>query len=97
MGALKGQPEIFTLPHPATALALGRFDGGAMNDLAVATGNQIVVSQRRRKGLRSGPLSASPIGTGGSGRGSAWSDRGCEGSEGAQVGTTFARVGARTN
>jgi hypothetical protein len=43
LGALKGQPEIFTLPHPATALALGRFDGGAMNDLAVATGNQIVV------------------------------------------------------
>jgi hypothetical protein len=43
MGALKGQPEMFVLPHPATALALGRFDGGAMKDLAVAAGNQIVL------------------------------------------------------
>jgi len=46
-GALKDQPEIFTLPKPATALALGRFDGDAMNDLAVAAGNQIVLIHAR--------------------------------------------------
>jgi hypothetical protein len=46
-GALKDQPEVFLLPKPATALALGRFDGGAMNDLAVAAGSQIVLIHAR--------------------------------------------------
>jgi hypothetical protein len=51
MGAMKAQPEIFTIPHPATSLALGRFDGNAMNDLAVAAGNQIVVIHARDRML----------------------------------------------
>jgi hypothetical protein len=53
MGALRGQAEIFKLLHPASALALGRFDGGAMNDLAVASGNQIVVIHARDRKLTS--------------------------------------------
>ncbi len=53
-GAIKAQPEIFTLPHAATALALARFDGGAMNDLAVAAGNQLVVIHARDRKLSLG-------------------------------------------
>ena len=41
-GALQGNPEEFRLPEPASALALGRFNGGGMNDLVVAAGSQIV-------------------------------------------------------
>ena len=51
MGALKDQPEVFTLPAPATSLALGRFDGGTMNDLAVGAGNQLVLIHARDRGL----------------------------------------------
>jgi hypothetical protein len=51
LGALKGQPEAFPIRHPATSLALGRFDGGGMNDLAVAAGNQILVIHARDRKL----------------------------------------------
>ena len=53
-GALKAQPEIFSLPQPATALALGKFDGGAMNSLAVAAGNQMLVIHARDRKLSLG-------------------------------------------
>ena len=42
---------MFTLPAPATSLALGRFDGGTMNDLAVGAGNQLVLIHARDRGL----------------------------------------------
>ena len=50
-GALAGSPEIFKIGKPATALALSRFDGNAMNDLAVASGNQLVVIHARDRKL----------------------------------------------
>jgi hypothetical protein len=53
-GALRAQPEIFSLPQGATALALGKFDGGAMNSLAIATGNQMVVIHARDRKLSLG-------------------------------------------
>ncbi|HXN73218.1 MAG TPA: FG-GAP-like repeat-containing protein [Candidatus Acidoferrales bacterium] len=53
-GALKAQPEIFSLPQPVTALALGKFDGGAMNSLAVAAGNQMVMIYGRDRRLSLG-------------------------------------------
>ncbi len=52
-GALAGSPEIFKLGKPATALALSKFDGNAMNDLAVASGNQLVVIHARDRKLSS--------------------------------------------
>jgi titin len=51
MGAAKAQPEIFSIGQPVTALALGHFSGGAMNDLAIAAGNQIVLVQGRDRML----------------------------------------------
>jgi uncharacterized repeat protein (TIGR01451 family) len=50
-GALAGSPEIFKLAKPATALALSKFDGNAMNDLAIACGNQLVVIHARDRKL----------------------------------------------
>ena len=50
-GAVKAQPEIFNLSHPATALALGQFDGSAMHDLVVGAGNQLVVIHGRDRQL----------------------------------------------
>ncbi|HEX4319689.1 MAG TPA: choice-of-anchor D domain-containing protein [Acidobacteriaceae bacterium] len=50
-GALQDQPEIFALPRAATALALGRFDGGAMFDLAIGAGNQLVMIHARDRKL----------------------------------------------
>jgi len=51
LGAIRSQPEVFNLPQPATALALGRFDGEAMNDLAVAVGSDLVVIHARDRML----------------------------------------------
>ncbi len=46
-GALSDSPQIFALPQPVTAMALGRFDGSARNDLAIATGSLISVIHAR--------------------------------------------------
>jgi uncharacterized repeat protein (TIGR01451 family) len=59
-GAMLAEPEVFSLPASGTALALGRFGGGAMNDLVVAAGNQLlVIHARDRKLAVSGGQSAS--------------------------------------
>ena len=50
-GALAGTPEAFRLSAPVNALALGKFDGNAMNDLAIASGNQFVVIHARDRKL----------------------------------------------
>jgi len=50
-GALNGHAEIFKLPNPATSLALGKLDGEAMNDLAIAAGSDIVVIHARDRQL----------------------------------------------
>jgi uncharacterized repeat protein (TIGR01451 family) len=52
-GAISASPEVFKLGTPATALALGKFDGNAMNDLAIASGNQLVVLHARDRKLSS--------------------------------------------
>jgi len=53
-GALNGTPEIFKFSQPVTGLALSRLDGTAMNDLAVATGNQLAVIHARDRKLALG-------------------------------------------
>ena len=53
-GAVQDQPEIFRVNHPVTALALGHFDGGAMNDLAVGAGDELMVIHARDRKLSMG-------------------------------------------
>jgi hypothetical protein len=49
-GALRAHPEVFKLKAPATALALGQLDAEYPNDLAVASGNEVLlVTGRDRK------------------------------------------------
>lgn len=50
-GAINAQPEVFALPQAATAVALGRLDGSAMHDLAIAAGDQLVVIHGRDRQL----------------------------------------------
>ena len=51
MGAINAQPEMFPLPHAATSLALGHFNGDPMIDLAVGTGDSITVIHGRDRKL----------------------------------------------
>ena len=51
MGALKGAPETYPLSQPATALALGKFAGSALRDLAIGAGNQLVLVHGRDRNL----------------------------------------------
>jgi hypothetical protein len=46
-GALRDNPEVFGLPAPATALALGRLAGSYTFDLAVAAGDQLLIIEGR--------------------------------------------------
>ena len=50
-GALKAQPEIFSLPATATALALGQLDDRYERDLAIAAGQNLVVIHGRDRKL----------------------------------------------
>jgi len=50
-GALRGQPEVFTLPAAATALALGQLDDDYPYDLAIAAGNELVIVHGRDRRL----------------------------------------------
>ena len=51
MGALRGQPEAFATPAAPTSIAIGHVDGSAMNDVAVAAGNQMLVIHARDRKL----------------------------------------------
>lgn len=51
LGAVHAQPEIFKLPAPATALALGHFSGSGMMDLAIGSGNQLILIEGRDRKL----------------------------------------------
>jgi len=55
-GAVKAQAEIFPMPQPATALALGRFHGSVMIDLAVGAGDNLVLIEGRDRKLSLGPV-----------------------------------------
>jgi hypothetical protein len=50
-GAVNAQPEVFKLPQPATALALGHFSGNGMFDLAIGSGNQLLLIEGRDRKL----------------------------------------------
>ncbi|MBI3952270.1 MAG: hypothetical protein HY314_17610 [Acidobacteria bacterium] len=54
-GALRGKPEIFSLPTETTALALGQLDESVEMDLAVAAGSDLLIVHGRDRsncGLR---------------------------------------------
>lgn len=50
-GALRGEPESFVLPAPASALALGQLDDDSAADLAIATGNEVMIVHGRDRKL----------------------------------------------
>lgn len=50
-GALRGAPESFPLPAPANALALGQLDEDRTPDLAVASGNEVIIIHGRDRKL----------------------------------------------
>jgi uncharacterized repeat protein (TIGR01451 family) len=60
-GAVQAQPEIFRMPAPVTALALGRFAGGAMIDLAVGAGDQLVLIEGRDRRLAQSPAQQAAV------------------------------------
>ena len=50
-GAVATEPEIVKVGQPVTALALGRFDGGTLFDLAVGSGDALVMVHGRDRKL----------------------------------------------
>jgi hypothetical protein len=50
-GALRGAPETFPLPAAANALALGQLDDDRTPDLAIASGNEVVIIHGRDRKL----------------------------------------------
>ncbi|HNG92522.1 MAG TPA: FG-GAP-like repeat-containing protein, partial [Acidobacteriota bacterium] len=50
-GALRHEPEVFTLPAPATAIAVGELGGSPFSDIAVAAGNTLLVAEGRDRKL----------------------------------------------
>ncbi len=50
-GALQSSPEIVSLPTPATALALGQFQGGLYSDLAIVCGQHLLLVTGRDRRL----------------------------------------------
>src|SRR5262249_16275418 len=54
-GALKSQPEVFSLPGDATALAVGQFDDDPMIDFAAASGRKLTIVHGRDRKLSLDP------------------------------------------
>ncbi|GEM_PF-827133 len=50
-GALEGEPEIFDLPAPATALAIGQLDDHYAFDLAITAGSDVLIISGRDRNL----------------------------------------------
>ena len=50
-GALRGAPETFPLPAAASALALGQLDDDRTPDLAIASGNEVIIVHGRDRKL----------------------------------------------
>lgn len=50
-GALNGEPQVFDLPAPATALAIGLLDDHYAYDLAVAAGSDLLIISGRDRTL----------------------------------------------
>ncbi len=59
-GALRREPEIFSLPSAASSVALGNFDDDGMGDLAAAAGERLLIihGRDRRLSLDSGQQAA---------------------------------------
>ncbi len=51
VGALRGQPEAFSLPAAATALAVADLDGDFWNDLAIGAGKELLIVHSRDRKL----------------------------------------------
>jgi len=60
-GAMRAEPEVINLPSSVTALALGRLDGGAMFDLAVAAGHQLFLVHGRDRMLSLGKMALNNV------------------------------------
>ncbi len=52
-GALRGAPETFPLPAAASALAFGQLDDDRTPDLAIASGNEVIIIHGRDRKLSS--------------------------------------------
>lgn len=48
-GALNNEPEVFTLPAEATALAVGQLDEDNLDDLAVALNHELIIVRGRNR------------------------------------------------
>src|SRR5437016_3121322 len=51
LGAMRAQPELFSVPHAVTSLALGQVDDHYAIDLVVASGNELLVVHGRDRKL----------------------------------------------
>jgi uncharacterized repeat protein (TIGR01451 family)/CSLREA domain-containing protein len=60
-GAINAEPEVFELPEPVAALALGDIVGDYEQDLAIAAGNQLLVVSGRDRKLSYGNSIESPV------------------------------------
>ncbi|HZI87169.1 MAG TPA: carboxypeptidase regulatory-like domain-containing protein, partial [Pyrinomonadaceae bacterium] len=60
-GALQSNPESFSIPAPATTLALGRLNGDYLFDLALAVGSELLVLEGRDRKLSLGPVQQSKV------------------------------------
>ena len=54
-GALRANPETFSLPAEASALAFGRLDGDYLMDLAVGAGSNLLIARGRNRRLSLDP------------------------------------------
>jgi CSLREA domain-containing protein len=61
-GAALAEPELFDLPRPAAAIALGRLDDEPGFDVAVAAGTELVLLQGRDRRLTSSERSRLTVG-----------------------------------
>src|SRR5437870_4919209 len=51
LGAMHAEPEVFSVPHAATSLALGQLDDHYAMDLVIASGNELLVIHGRDRKL----------------------------------------------
>jgi hypothetical protein len=61
LGALRGEPEVFSVPAEVTAMAIGQLDKEYSIDLAVATGSALLVIHGRDRKLSVGEAERSKV------------------------------------
>ncbi|MBI4751827.1 MAG: VCBS repeat-containing protein [Acidobacteria bacterium] len=60
-GALRHEPEVLTLPAPATAIAVGELGGSPFSDIAVAAGTTVLVAEGRDRKLSVSDKQVEPL------------------------------------